>query len=150
MGRRFYAHGTIPVEGGSALLFDDYGHHPTEVDATLVAAKEAWPSRRVVLVFQPHRYTRTRDLLHDFISVLAKTDMLILLDVYSAGEERIEGADGLALYHAVYAKQKNTIFVEHNKDLRDVLKTVIRPDDIVLLQGAGSIGSLAAELSKQF
>ena len=150
VGRRFYSHGSLKVEGGSALLFDDYGHHPTEVDATLTAAKEAWPSRRIVLVFQPHRYTRTRDLFDDFIKVLAKTEMLVLLDVYSAGEDPIEGADGKALYKAVHVQQNNAIFVEHNEDLLGVLKTVIQPDDIVLLQGAGSIGPLAANLSRQF
>ncbi|MCB1615092.1 MAG: UDP-N-acetylmuramate--L-alanine ligase [Pseudomonadales bacterium] len=147
VGRRFEIHGEYPVKDGTAMLVDDYGHHPKEVDAVIRAVREGWPDRRLMMIYQPHRYTRTRDLYDDFVDVLSKTDVLILLEVYSAGEKRIPGADSRALGRSIRQRGKvDPIFVKAIKDVPDVITNVVRSGDIVITQGAGSVGSLIAEL----
>ena len=129
------------------MLVDDYGHHPTEIAATLTAAKSGWPDRRVVLVFQPHRYSRTRDLMDDFASVLSDADVLVLLDVYAAGEESIANADGRAMARAVRTRGSvEPVFVESLDELQPVLLDLISDGDLVLTMGAGDIGAYAAGL----
>ena len=145
--RRFQELGDIAMNNGVVKLVDDYGHHPTEVAATLAAAKAGYPERRVVLVFQPHRYTRTRDLMDDFATVLSDADALVLLDVYAAGEEPIAGADGRTLARAVRTRGAvDPVFVEHLDDLADVLNDVLADGDLVLTMGAGDIGAYAQSL----
>ncbi len=147
MGRRFHPHGEIAVLGGSALLFDDYGHHPVELKVTLRAAKQAFPERRVVLVFQPHRYSRTRDLMADFVDVLKTADQLVLTEVYAASEKKIEGADGMALFEAVKkAGAHQACFVPELSQLPEALKTILQPNDVVILQGAGNIVTMSGVL----
>lgn len=147
VGRRFQCHGEMAVENGRALVIEDYGHHPNEVKATLAAAHEAWPRQRIVLVFQPHRYTRTRDLMQEFSRVLGGVDMLVLLEVYSAGEEPIPGITGEALCQSIEKIAKNKpILVSNLNSLPDVLKKILKNNDVVILQGAGSIGTMAVTL----
>lgn len=147
MGRRMNAHPPIQLATGSVDVFEDYGHHPNEVKATLDAAKAAWPDRRVVLVFQPHRYTRTHDLFDEFATVLSDAESLVLLDVYSAGEGSIASATGEALCRAIQSKNKvEPIFVADLNALPSTLKTLLQAGDVVLLQGAGSVGAIAATL----
>jgi UDP-N-acetylmuramate--alanine ligase len=149
VGRRFQLYGELPVAAGSVLLVDDYGHHPTEVAATISGVRQAWPDRRLVMVYQPHRYTRTRDLYEDFAAVLSNVDALLMLDVYSAGEEPIAGADSRSLCRSIRNRGKvDPVFVERIEHVTEVLKGVVRPGDIVLTQGAGNIGALAAELAQ--
>jgi UDP-N-acetylmuramate--alanine ligase len=144
VGRRFNPHGQIKIKDGNALLFDDYGHHPTELRATISAARLAWPDRRLVLVFQPHRYTRTRDLFNEFAEVLTEPDKLILLDTYSAGEAEIIEANGQALYEAIKQQgNKQVTFVPSLNDLPSILQQELKNNDVVFFQGAGSIGPLA-------
>jgi UDP-N-acetylmuramate--alanine ligase len=148
VGRRFQVYGEVPVAGGSALLVDDYGHHPTEVAATISGVRQAWPTRRLVMVYQPHRYTRTRDLYEDFASVLSSVDALLMLDVYSAGEEPIAGADSRSLCRSIRSRGKvEPLFVEKLELVATMLKDVVRPGDVILTQGAGNIGAIAAELA---
>ncbi len=145
--RRFQSYGDIDTDAGRIMLIDDYGHHPTEVDATLAAARSGWPDKRVVLVFQPHRYTRTRDLMDDFAQVLSEADVLVLLDVYAAGEAPIAGADGRAIARAVRSRGAvEPVFVESLDELPPVLKDVLEDGDLVLTMGAGDIGAFAASL----
>ncbi|MBT8081045.1 MAG: UDP-N-acetylmuramate--L-alanine ligase [Gammaproteobacteria bacterium] len=145
--RRFQSLGEVRIKAGTVRIVDDYGHHPTEVAATLSAAKAAYPDRRIVLVFQPHRYTRTRDLMDDFANVLSDADALVLLDVYAAGEELISGADGRTLARAVRTRGAiDPVFVERLDDLADVLGGVLRDGDLVLTMGAGDIGAYAQSL----
>nr|CAA6830237.1 MAG: UDP-N-acetylmuramate--alanine ligase (EC [uncultured Thiotrichaceae bacterium] len=147
IGRRFQLHGEVNFGRGKALLVDDYGHHPTEMAATLQAARSAWPDRRLVQVFQPHRYTRTRDLFEDFAQVLSEVDVLVLMDVYAASEQPIAGADGRALARAIRVRGKvDPIFVSEVEDVPAVLRNIMQDGDIVLTQGAGSVGALAASL----
>jgi UDP-N-acetylmuramate--alanine ligase len=147
VGRRFHINGELPVDDGKVLLVDDYGHHPREIAAVMAAARAGWPERRLVIVFQPHRYTRTRDLLDDFAAVLCEADALVLTDVYPAGETPIAGADGRALARAVRARAKVVpVFTEHPRDLRETLPALLHDGDLVLLLGAGDIGAAAAEL----
>ncbi len=149
IGRRFQIYGDFPLQkGGSVTLIDDYGHHPREIAATIQAARHSWPDRRFVMVYQPHRYTRTRDLFTDFCEVLANPDVLLLLDVYSAGENFIEGADGVSLSNAIATHAaKNPIFVEDHQKLADILQSELRDGDVLLMQGAGNIGMLASNLA---
>ena len=150
VGRRFQVNGEIPLRQGALTLVDDYGHHPREVAATLEALKQAWPEKRSVVVFQPHRYSRTRDLFEDFVKVLSTVDVLILLDVYPAGEEPIRGADGRALSSAIRARaQVNPVFVENCEDLAEILVGIIQAGDVLLTLGAGSVGQIAAQLPQQ-
>ena len=149
MRRRFHPRGEMSVNGGKALVFDDYGHHPTELRVTLQAAKSAFPDRRVVLVFQPHRYSRTRDLMPDFIEVLKSADLLVLTEVYAASEQKIEGADGAALFEAVKkAGAVNAEFVPELSQLPAALQRILKPNDIIILQGAGNIVTMAETLIK--
>ncbi len=147
IGRRFQINAEVPFGGSFVTFVDDYGHHPREIAATLDSARQAWPDRRLVLVFQPHRYTRTRDLFEDFVQVLSKTDVLVLLDVYAAGEAPVIGADGRALSRAIRVRgQIDPVFVEKVSDLAEILPGIVEPGDVVLTLGAGSIGQVAVEL----
>ena len=148
--RRFQELGEIKVQAGTVMLVDDYGHHPTEIAATLSAAKAGWPGKRIVLVFQPHRYSRTRDLMDDFASVLSDADVLILLEVYAAGEEAIAGADGRAMARAIRSRGAvEPVFVESLDDLSSVLVDLVEDGDLVLTMGAGDIGAYAATLPER-
>ncbi len=145
--RRFQSLGEVPTSAGKVLLVDDYGHHPTEIAATLAAARSGWPGRRVVLVFQPHRYTRTFDLMDDFATVLSAADVLVLLDVYAAGEAPIAGADGRAIARAVRSRGAvEPVFVERLDELQPILEGLLKDGDLVLTMGAGDIGAYAAGL----
>ena len=147
IGRRFQLNGELAVADGSVLFIDDYGHHPREISATLEAVRNGWPERRLVTVFQPHRYSRTRDLFEDFAQVLGNTDLLLISEVYAAGEELITGADGRALCRAVRGRGRvDPVFVEDIETLPAVLKDVLQAGDLVLTLGAGSIGAVAAIL----
>jgi UDP-N-acetylmuramate--alanine ligase len=150
VGRRFQRCGEIPCEGGGRFtLVDDYGHHPAEMAATLAAARGAFPGRRVVLAFQPHRYTRTRDLFEDFVSVLSTADAVLLAEVYAAGEAPIVAADGRALARALRVAGKvEPVFVEDIAQMAEAIRRVARDGDVVLTMGAGSIGNVPAELAK--
>ena len=133
---------------GEVLHIDDYGHHPREIAAVLQAIRDGWPQRRLVVVFQPHRYTRTQDLFDEFVQVLATIDILLLLDIYAAGEAPIAGATGEALYQAIRAKgQLNPQFVAHPEQLLTILPPLLQDQDILLTLGAGNIGAVAANLS---
>jgi len=149
IGRRFQIYGQYALkQGGHATLIDDYGHHPKEIAVTLEAARQSWPDKRIVMVYQPHRYTRTRDLFDDFCTVLSKPDALVLLDVYSAGEPLIPGADGASLVRAIKERGEiSLVFVQQHNQLASVLQQVLRDGDILLMQGAGNIGALAAQLA---
>ncbi len=147
--RRFQSHGEIETANGRVLLIDDYGHHPTEIAATLEAARAGWPGKRIVLAFQPHRYSRTRDLMDDFAAVLSEADVLILLEVYAAGEDPIAGADGRAIARAVRSLGGlEPVFVEELDGLAAVLESVLADGDLLLTMGAGDIGALASQLPK--
>lgn len=153
-GRRFDVLGefdTAAVNGkpGSAMLVDDYGHHPTEVDVTIKAARAGWPEKNLVMVFQPHRYTRTRDLFDDFANVLSQVDVLLMLDVYPAGEAAIPGADSRSLCRAIRNRGKvDPILVSEHEALPDVLAPLLSGDDLVIVQGAGNIGKIARKLAE--
>jgi len=150
VGRRFQLNGELALKEGNAILVDDYGHHPTEVKATIQALKQAWPDNRSVVVFQPHRYSRTRDLFEDFVSALSAVDVLILLEVYSAGEESITGADGRALSRAIRLRgQVDPIFVEETQDLAGIAAGLLQDGDVLLTMGAGNVGHIATELPVQ-
>ena len=154
VGRRFQRYGEIPLvpngkAGGSFTLIDDYGHHPAEMRATLDAARGAFPGRRIVLAFQPHRYTRTRDLFEDFVKALSCVDALLLADVYPAGEAPIVAADGRSLARAIRVTGKvEPVFVEKIADMPDAIRKLARAGDVVLTMGAGSIGSVPGALLK--
>jgi len=149
--RRLQQLGEIQWAGGRALVVDDYGHHPTEVAATIDAVRQGWPSRRLVLAFQPHRYTRTRDLLDDFGRSLSTCDVLLVTEVYAAGEAPIAGADGRAICRAVRSRGvMEPVFVERVDDLADSLRGVLHDGDVVLTMGAGNIGAVAQELKSRF
>ena len=148
VGRRFEVIGEYPVTGGDAMLVDDYGHHPTEVKATIQAIRDGWPEKRLVMVFQPHRYTRTRDLYEDFVQVLAEVDVLLVLDVYSAGEEPIPGAGSKNLCGSIRQRGGiDPIYVESIEAVPYLLGELVRGDDFVMTQGAGSVSKLVAMLA---
>ena len=147
--RRMQVLGTVTTESGRVTFVDDYGHHPTEIAATVAAARDAWPGRRLVVVFQPHRYTRTLALLDDFAQVLSSVDALVLTNVYAAGETPLAGADGKSLARAVRVRGAvEPIFIEELGELPAVLAQIIRADDVILTLGAGSIGAAAASLPR--
>ena len=150
VGRRFTRHGEIALPaGGSFTLVDDYGHHPVEMAATLEAARGAYPGRRIVLAFQPHRYTRTRDCFEDFVRVLSGADAVVLTEVYAAGEAPIVAADGRALARALRVAGKvEPVFVEDINELPQTLLDTVRDGDVVLGMGAGSIGQLPAKFAQ--
>ncbi len=150
IGRRFNLHGEIAVGGKHVLLVDDYGHHPRELAAVFQAARGGWPDRRLVVAFQPHRYSRTRDLLDDFARELSEVDALVLTEVYPAGEAPIPGAEGRDLARAIRARGKvDPVLVEHPRDLAAALAPLLRDGDLLLLAGAGDIGRAAGALSRQ-
>jgi UDP-N-acetylmuramate--alanine ligase len=150
VGRRFTRYDDIKIEaGGSFTLVDDYGHHPVETAATLAAARGAFPGRRLVLAFQPHRYTRTRDLFEDFVKVLSTADALVLAEVYAAGEQPIVAADGRALAHALRVLGKvDPIFVEDINEMPDTILSMVKDGDVVITMGAGSISGVPGKLSQ--
>jgi UDP-N-acetylmuramate--alanine ligase len=148
--RRLQVHGTVQTAAGRVTFVDDYGHHPTELAATIAAARDAWPGRRLVVCFQPHRYTRTAALLDDFAQVLSTVDALILTNVYAAGETPLAGADGKSLARAVRVRGTvEPIFIEELAELPAVLRQVLKADDVVLTLGAGSIGAIAPTLPEK-
>jgi len=147
IGRRLEVVGDVATKAGRITLVDDYGHHPTEIEATIDAARQAWPGRRLVLAFQPHRYTRTHDLIDDFGRALSAADALLVTEVYAAGEEPIANADGRAICRAVRGRGRlEPVFVEDVRELAAALAAVIADRDVVLTMGAGSIGAVAHEL----
>lgn len=150
VGRRFTRYGEIKLpSGGSFTLVDDYGHHPVETAATLAAARGAYPGRRLVLAFQPHRYTRTRDLFEDFVKVLSTVDALVLAEVYPAGEQPIVAADGRALAHALRVLGKvEPIFVEDIADMPATIMNMAKDGDVVVTMGAGSISAVPGKLAQ--
>ncbi|HBF49416.1 MAG TPA: UDP-N-acetylmuramate--L-alanine ligase, partial [Massilia sp.] len=151
VGRRFTRYGDVALEGGGSFtLVDDFGHHPVETEVTLAAARAAYPGRRLVLAFQPHRYSRTRDLFEDFVKVLATPDVLLLAEVYPAGEAPIVAADGRALARALRAGGKTEpIFVETIAEMPDAIRQIARDGDVVLTMGAGSISGIPGKLTEQ-
>ncbi|AEV24656.1 UDP-N-acetylmuramate--alanine ligase [Azospira oryzae PS] len=151
VGRRFQRYGEVACPtGGSFTLVDDYGHHPVEMAATLAAARGAFPGRRLVLAFQPHRYSRTRDCFEDFVKVLSTVDTLLLADVYAAGEQPIVAADGRALARALRVGGKvEPVFVEDIAAMQQTILDCVRDGDVVLTMGAGSIGGIPAKLAAQ-
>jgi UDP-N-acetylmuramate--alanine ligase len=149
--RRFQRYGEVAIAGGGSFtLVDDYGHHPVEMAATLAAARASFPGQRIALAFQPHRYTRTRDLFEDFVRVLSTADALVLADVYPAGEAPIVAADGRALARAVRVAGKvEPLFVEGIAGMADAIRSVARDGDVVITMGAGSIGGVPAQLAAE-
>lgn len=149
VGRRFQRYGDIALPaGGTFTLIDDYGHHPSEMLATLEAVRGGFPGRRLVLAFQPHRYTRTRDLFEDFVQALSQADVLLLAEVYAAGEPPIVAADGRALARAVRVAGKvEPVFVEDLAQMAEAMLRVVQDGDVVVTMGAGSIGNVAAQLT---
>lgn len=147
VGRRFQVYGELPVDGGSVMLVDDYGHHPREVAAVIKAVRGGWPERRLVMVYQPHRFSRTRDLYDDFVQVLGDANVLLLMEVYPAGEEPIPGADSRQLCRSIRQRGLlDPIYIERGADLAPIVKPLLRAGDILLCQGAGDIGGLAPQL----
>lgn len=148
VGRRFQHYGEVAAkEGGHFLVVDDYGHHPVEMAATLAAARGAYPDKRLVLAFQPHRYTRTRDCFEDFVKVLGTPDLVILSEVYAAGEAPIVAADGRSLARAVrVAGRTEPVFVEDMNEMESTILNIARDGDLVITMGAGSIGALPGRL----
>ncbi|MEE4377351.1 MAG: UDP-N-acetylmuramate--L-alanine ligase [Candidatus Competibacteraceae bacterium] len=151
IGRRFQSRGELTLpNGGAVTLIDDYGHHPRELAAVLQAIRAGWPDRRLVLAFQPHRYSRTRDLFDDFAQVLSTVDVLILTEVYAAGEAPLAGADGRTLSRAIRVRGKvDPVFLELVTELPQILPNVLEDGDLLLLMGAGNIGAVAAQLGHQ-
>lgn len=150
VGRRFDVQGELPFEQGSVMLIDDYGHHPTEVAATIRALRDGWPKNRLVMIYQPHRYSRTKDLYEDFVDVLSEVDVLLLLKVYAAGEKKIAGADSRSLCRSIRLRGKvDPVYVQKEEDVHGILKDLLQAGDIVLTQGAGSVGLLAKEIASK-
>jgi len=152
VGRRFQRYGEVPANNGDGAytLIDDYGHHPVEMAATVAAARGAFPGRRLVLAFQPHRYTRTRDCFEDFVRVLSTVDALVLTEVYAAGEAPIVAADGRALARAIRVVGKvEPVFVETVDEMPDAIAGLARSGDVVITMGAGSIGGVCGKLTKE-
>ena len=150
IARRFNIVGDLRVDSGKVLLIDDYGHHPTELSATIAATRASWPNRRLVVLFQPHRYTRTRDLFDDFAQVLSSVDALLMQEVYSAGEMSIAGADSKSLCRAIRLRgQVEPVFIEDNSVLLEILPSLLSDGDILLTLGAGDIGSTSREIAEK-
>jgi len=148
VGRRFQISEPVSLEGKEFAVVDDYGHHPTEVEAVIATARDMWPDRRLVMCYQPHRYTRTRDLYDDFVRVLSVVDVLVCLEVYAAGETPIAGADAKALCQGI-RQRANLIpmYAEDPADALDVLRDVVEPGDVVLVQGAGNVNGISNVLT---
>ena len=154
VGRRFQIYGNYRIHsdrnGGEVMLVDDYGHHPREVAATIAAIRKGWPDKRLVMIYQPHRYSRTRDLYEDFVDVLSQVDVLLLMDVYPAGEAAIPGADGRSLCRSIRQRGRiEPIFVPRGESVEKVLADVLAAGDLLITQGAGDIGGLAIELAEK-
>lgn len=150
IGRRFQVHGEVVFNNGKALIVDDYGHHPQEIRSTISAARQAWPNKRILMVFQPHRYSRTQLLFDDFAEVLSEVDVLCLMEVYAAGEQPIPNVDGRALARAIrQRKSVEPIFISHQTKLKEILQDVVKNNDVILMQGAGNIGAMAVQLAGQ-
>ena len=154
IGRRFQHYGNFPLPNnkaqGEVMLVDDYGHHPSEVAATIQAAREGWPEKRLVMAFQPHRYSRTRDLYEDFVNVLSQVDVLLMLEVYSAGETPVSGADSRSLCRSIRQRgQIDPVYVATVEDIPEVLESMLTADDLLLTQGAGNIGALAKTIATE-
>ena len=151
IARRCQILGEITINNSKVLLVDDYAHHPREISATLKALQTGWPGRRPVVLFQPHRYTRTRDLFEDFTQVLSEVDALLLLEVYPAGESPIAGADSRSLCRAIRQRgHMEPIFVENREEITTLLARNVRDNDILLVLGAGDIGALAPLFMQQY
>lgn len=147
VNRRFNILGEIKTPNGEVLVIDDYGHHPTEIAATIAALRAGWPDKRLVVVFQPHRYTRTRDLFDDFAHILSTVDVLVVMEVYAAGEHKIAGADAKSLCRAIRLRgQVEPVFVENKQDLFEILPGLLSDGDALITLGAGDIGSMVREL----
>ena len=150
VGRRFQIQGEYLIDGKSVMLVDDYGHHPSEVGVTIKAIRDGWPDKRLVMIFQPHRYSRTSDLYDDFVRVLSEVDLLIMLDVYAAGEKPIPGADTRSLCRSIRQRSDlDPVYVEDPNELPEVLVKLLTEDDIVVTQGAGNVGQLSVELANR-
>ena len=149
IGRRFNIKGELALRNGSALLVDDYGHHPSELAAVFAAARGGWPEKRMVVAFQPHRYSRTRDLFDEFTAVLSSADAVVLTDVYAAGEAPVLGADAKSLARSIRARGRlDPVVVGAASELRSVLADVLKDGDLLLLMGAGDIGAVCNELAQ--
>jgi UDP-N-acetylmuramate--alanine ligase len=150
IGRRFQANSGCRIGACEVMLVDDYGHHPREVAATLDAVRAGWPGRRLVLAFQPHRYSRTHDAFEDFVAVLSAVDVLVLAEVFAAGEQPIAGADGRALSRAIRARgQVDPVFLEDVEELPALLNDLAADGDMVVTMGAGNIGLVAAKMAEE-
>lgn len=148
VGRRFEVQGDYHFDGGKATLVDDYGHHPREVAATIDAIRQGWPQRRLVMLFEPHRYTRTQDLYEDFVEVLSGVDVLLMLEVYAAGEEPIPGADARALCRSIRRRgQVEPLFIDDTEKLETMLQNQLQDGDLLVTQGAGNVGAIARALA---
>jgi UDP-N-acetylmuramate--alanine ligase len=148
VGRRLQIHYNYPTSCGEITLIDDYGHHPREISVTLKTIRNAFPDKRLVMAYQPHRYTRTRDLIHDFAAILSEVDTLLLFEVYSAGEPHLPEADSKALSHLIQSHGKiNPILISSHALFFETLKTILKKDDVLLMQGAGDIGALVSKLT---
>ncbi|MBQ4860811.1 UDP-N-acetylmuramate--L-alanine ligase [Pseudoalteromonas sp. MMG013] len=147
IGRRFQHYGEYENERGKVMLVDDYGHHPSEVQVTIQAARAGWSDKRLIMIYQPHRFSRTRDLYEDFVRVLADVDQLILLDVYSAGESPIVGADSKSLCRSLRQRGVEPIHVSDHNELAGVLSETLANNDLVITQGAGNIGQIVKKLA---
>ena len=151
VGRRFQCYGDFNIGDRRITLVDDYGHHPTEVGVTIDAARMAFPGRKIFMVFQPHRYTRTRDLYDDFVKVLQKNDKLILLEVYSAGEEVVAGADSRHLSRSIRNMGKiDPVYAQNAEEIPALIENLAEDGDVILTQGAGNVTKVAHELSKRW
>lgn len=147
ISRRCHVHGDIKINGHTVTFIDDYAHHPSEIEATFAAIRAGWPDRRLIVIYQPHRYTRMRDLFEDFSHVLSQTEVLLILDVYAAGEEVIAGADSRSLCRAIRLRgQVDPVFIEDKTEVMDVLSGLIEDGDLLLTLGAGDIGTLSKQL----
>ncbi|MGA0805201.1 MAG: UDP-N-acetylmuramate--L-alanine ligase [Pseudohongiellaceae bacterium] len=150
VGRRFDVQGDLACRRGKVMLVDDYGHHPTEVAANIRAVRDGWPDKRLVMIYQPHRFSRTHDLYDDFVDVLSEVDFLLLLDVYSAGEKPIRGADSRSICRSIRERgQIDPVLVKKPEDLKRILNEVLQDGDILVTQGAGNIGVLCKQLAEQ-
>ena len=147
MGRRFEHQACVSYGDGDVLLVDDYGHHPKEVEATIKAARQSYPERRIVLLFQPHRYSRTRDCYDDFVAVLSSVDELLLLDVYAAGESPITGADTKSLARSIRLRGEVEPTIVDKDDLAPVMQRLLKAGDLLITQGAGNVGQIALDLA---
>ena len=150
VGRRFQLNGEFNTPNGEVMLVDDYGHHPRELEVTFEAIRSGWPERRLVVMFQPHRFTRTRDLYEDFVEVLSSVDVLLLLDVYPAGEAVIAGADGRSLCRSIRQRGRvDPVFIEDKEKVFSVLPDVLQDGDLLLTQGAGDVGALSIRIAER-